>query len=72
MTITLKLDYDGNPYLELIAQDYNPSAECQLLEFFIKQARAHGLHIKTESSYEGSNDYATIRLGCEAGERAAE
>jgi ribosomal 50S subunit-associated protein YjgA (DUF615 family) len=63
MTIRLRIDKDGRPYLELLAQDHDPNADCQVLRVFIRRAREKGLHIKNESALESCDEYATIRLG---------
>lgn len=62
--IRIKLDYDGNPYLEVMTkEDYGKeNIENEAIEVFIRKARENGIIIKNESSFDTSNDYATIRI----------
>lgn len=64
MKIELKMDSNGVPYLELIVDtNYGKkSFDEQGLERFISLARQKGLTIKNESSFDTSNDYASIRI----------
>lgn len=64
MKIELRMDSNGIPYLELVVQtEYGkkPFNE-QGLERFISLARQKGLRIQNESSFDTSNDYASIRI----------
>lgn len=70
MKISLKLDYDGEPYIVLLSDKPALShteqcVESELLEFFIEQSKTRGLELKNESDMETRNDYASIRLGKE-------
>lgn len=62
--IKVKLDYDGRPYLELMAKESygEKNPEAQMIELFIRQARTKGIIIKNESSFDTSDDYASIRI----------
>ena len=67
MKISLKVDYDGEPYLVLLSQKpalhhTEQCTESELLELFIRKAKQRGLIIKNESDMDTRDDYASIRL----------
>jgi hypothetical protein len=62
MEITLKIDYQGKPYIELFAGDYGDDTCQDLLELFIREAKEKGLVIVNEDSLEGCDTYASIRI----------
>ena len=64
MLIELKLDYAGNPYLELTAKHwaFSPGIEDQTLERFIRRALKEGVVIENEADTETRTDYASIRI----------
>ena len=71
MKISLKLDYDGEPYIVLLSEkpalhNTEQCTESELLELFIRQAKKRGIVIKNESDMETRNNYASIRLGANA------
>ena len=61
MKIELKIDYEGNPYLELNA-GFPRRVEDELLEHFIRKALEKGIEIKNEADMDTRTDYASIRL----------
>ena len=67
MEIILRVDYDGNPYLQLKSNLGYPTdkdtAEAEMLEYFIREGQKRGIHIKNESGSDTRDDYASIRLG---------
>ena len=64
--IEIKLDYEGNPYLELIVETMGQTAEDKILEVFIRKSKEKGVIFINESSFETSDHYASIRIkGCE-------
>lgn len=67
MKISLKLDYDGEPYIVLFSQKSatghtDQQVEAEALEHFIRQAKERGLELKNESDMDSRDDYASIRL----------
>lgn len=60
MNLKLKLDYEGNPYLELLSKQEN--LEDEALELFIREARKNGIYLKNEADMESRDDYASIRF----------
>lgn len=71
MKLSLKVDYDGEPYIVLLSEKpalhhTEQCTESELLELFIRQAKKRGMVIKNESDMETRNDYASIRLGANA------
>ena len=66
MKIILRVDFDGNPYLQLESCNSYPvdedTAESELLEFFIREGQKRGIKIKNESGSDVRDDYATIRF----------
>lgn len=66
MRILLKVDYDGNPYLLLKSEKsqsrLSESSGDELLELFIRKAKAKGIVLKNESDMETRDDYASIGL----------
>lgn len=66
MKVVLKIDYDGNPYLLLKSEKSlrlsESSIEDELLELFVRKAKAKGIVLKNESDMETRNDYMSIRL----------
>lgn len=64
MNLTLHIDNNGRPYLELNTDGWKLSqnSEDELLEFFISEARKKGIVIVNESSFDTSNNYASIRI----------
>lgn len=68
MKISLKVDYEGEPYIVLLSEKpelslTNQCTESELLEFFIRQAKERGVVIKNEADMQTRDDYASIRLG---------
>ena len=68
MKISLKVDYDGEPYIVLLSEKpalahTEQCVEGELLEHFIKEAKRRGLVIKNEADMQTRDDYASIRLG---------
>ena len=67
MEIILRVDFDGNPYLQLQSNMGYPAdrttAEAEMLEFFIREGLKRGLHMKNEGGSDMRDDYASIRLG---------
>ena len=67
MEILLRVDFDGNPYLQLKSNmTYPPdetTADSEMLEYFIREGQRKGVHIKNESDSDLKDDYASIRLG---------
>jgi hypothetical protein len=61
MRLEICLDYNGRPYIELLSQR-EKSAEDQLLEYFIREAKYRGIKFVNEANPDTRNDYATIRL----------
>ena len=67
MKISLKVNYDGEPYIVLLSEKpaMHHTEQCtdaELLEQFIKQAKKRGLKIENEADMDTRNDYASIRL----------
>jgi hypothetical protein len=62
MKITLKIDYQGKPYIELFAGDHGEDTCQDLLELFIREAKEKGVVIVNEDSYAGCSKYASIRI----------
>ena len=67
MKISLKLDYEGQPYLVLLSEKpaighTEQCTDAELLELFIRQAKKRGLVLMNEYNMEIRNDYASIRL----------
>lgn len=67
MKISLKLDYEGQPYLVLLSEKpaIHHTEQCtdaELLEHFIRQAKKRGIMLMSETETESRNDYASIRL----------
>ena len=66
MKIILRVDFDGNPYLQLESGNSYPvdetTAESELLEYFIREGQKRGIKIKNESGSDVRDDYATIRF----------
>ena len=66
MEIILRVDFHGNPYLQLKSNaPFIPdetTAESELLEFFIREGQKRGIKIKNESGSDVRDDYATIRF----------
>ena len=65
MKITVKIGYDGYPYLNLLSNksclnDYD--AEDEILEYFIREAKKKGIYLKNEASSDMRDDYATVRI----------
>ena len=60
--IKIKLDYNGNPYIEISCDEHVGNHEDQITTLFIRKARDKGLVVKNESSFETSNSYISIRL----------
>jgi hypothetical protein len=50
MKIKLKLDYHGNPLLELTSE--NKSLEDEALKLFIREAKLKGIEITSDSDYD--------------------
>lgn len=75
MKISLKVDYDGEPYIVLLSEKpalhhAEQCTESELLELFIRKAKEKGLIIKNESDMETRNDYASIRRGSDVNSTA--
>ena len=67
MKISLKIDFDGEPYIELLSENSIIESEeertlSDLLELFVRKARNNGIEIKNESDMETRSDYASIRI----------
>jgi len=62
MKIELKINTNGEPYLELYAGEHGYDVKQELLKLFIKESKEKGLFIKNESGFELSDDYASIRI----------
>ncbi len=62
MKIELRLDCDGNPYLELYAARLSNDVENQALRLFIRRALDEGIKIVNEAGENGCDNYASIRL----------
>ena len=67
MEILLRVDFNGNPYLQLKSNMVYPpdetTADSEMLEYFIREGQRKGVHIKNESDSELDDAYASIRLG---------
>ena len=67
MEIILRVDFDGNPYLQLKSNMAYPTdettADSEMLEYFIREGQRIGVYIKNESDSDLKDDYASIRLG---------
>jgi len=61
MQIDLRIDSNGKPYLVLLCDGQDNTAN-DALEYFIAQARGGGVVIQNESSLETDSRYASIRL----------
>jgi len=67
MKISLKVDYDGIPYIVLLSEKRATShadqcLEAEVLEHFIKKAKINGIEIINEN-FDGLGDnYASIRI----------
>lgn len=59
MKIKLKLDYDGNPYLELEAD--NETLEDEALKLFIREAEIKGIEL-TDTDSDCGDRFADIVL----------
>jgi len=60
--ISLKVDYDGKPYLLLEADNgITKDTADDVMKLFIRQARK-GIVLKQESSFENCDSYASVRL----------
>lgn len=59
--LEIKLDYDGQPYLEITCDEHHGEHEDMITNLFIKKARQNGVIVKNESSFETSNSYISIR-----------
>lgn len=67
MKISLKVDYNGEPYIVMLSEKpanhhTDQCVEAELLEHFIKEATERGVKIKNESDMNIRSDYASIRL----------
>lgn len=62
MEIELKIDYNGEPYIQLYAGDYKTDTKQDLLKLFIRKAKTQGIVIKDEHEEDYSDDYARIQL----------
>ena len=63
MRLELKIDYDGNPYIEMVVgTGLHKSAEQQLLELFIRKALECGVRVENEADMDTRTDYASIRI----------
>ena len=66
MAIILRVDFDGNPYLQLKSNTPHipdeTTAYAELLEFFIREGQKRGIKIKNESGSDVRDDYAIIRF----------
>ena len=60
MKLELKIDYEGNPYLECYQSGSGMSDE--LMEIFIRKTKKEGLIVVNESSFDHVDDYISIRL----------
>jgi len=61
MTINLRIDFHGKPYLVLLCDGQDNTAN-DALEYFIARARHGGVVIQNESAWETDSRYASIRL----------
>ena len=64
MRITLQIDYNGNPQLRLISDKRVTNLEAidELLELFIRRAKAEGIEIVNVPSDTTRDDYALIKI----------
>ena len=67
MKISLKIDYNGEPYIVMLSEkpvNYHTiqCTDAELLERFISEAKERGVEFKNEADFDTRNDYASIRL----------